>query len=79
LTPTICSFSVRCSSRAVRDWFVETVGLRRVHSPTRIWYRFMNFTSAFYDARLADGFSADDLNTMPLPEYIDFITAWIKR
>jgi len=65
--------------RAVRDWFVETVGLRRIHSATRIWNRFSDFTSAFYDARLADGFSANDLNTMPIPEYIDFTEAWLAE
>jgi hypothetical protein len=47
--------------RAVRNWFVETVGLRHVHSATRIWYRFADFASDFYDARIADAFSDDDL------------------
>jgi hypothetical protein len=63
--------------RAVRDWFVETVGLRRIHSATRIWYRFAAFTSDFYEARVADGFTDDDLNMMPVPEYIDFIRTWV--
>ena len=65
--------------RAVRAWFIETVGLRRIHSATRIWYRFTDFTSAFYDARSADGFTAEDLNMMPIPEYIDFISAWLTE
>ena len=65
--------------RAVRDWFVETVGLRRIHSATRIWYRFADFTSNFYDARVADGFTDEDLNMMPVPEYIDFIRTWIAE
>jgi len=65
--------------RAVRDWFVETVGLRRVHSATKIWYRFTDFTSTFYDARVADGFTDDELNMMPIPEYIDFMKSWIKK
>jgi hypothetical protein len=42
--------------RAVRDWFVETVGLRRVASATKVWNRFTEFASDFYDARMADGF-----------------------
>jgi hypothetical protein len=63
--------------RAVRDWFVETVGLRSVHSPTAIWYRFADFTVDFYDARAAEGFSNEDLNMMPVPEYIDFIKMWV--
>jgi hypothetical protein len=65
--------------RAVRDWFVETVGLRNVDSATKIWYRFTDFASDFYDQRLADGFSADDLNMMPIPEYIDFIQRWVRE
>ena len=65
--------------RAVRDWFVETVGLRRVHGATRIWYRFADFASDFYDARVADGFTDDDLNMMPVPEYMDFIRSWVRQ
>ncbi len=64
---------------AVRDWFVETVGLRRVHSATRVWYRFADFASDFYDARGADGFTDEDLNMMPVPEYIDFIRTWVAE
>lgn len=64
--------------RSVRNWFVETVGLRRVPSPTIIWYKFTDFTSDFYDARKAEGYSDDDLNMMPVPEYIDFIKDWVS-
>jgi len=65
--------------RAVRNWFVETVGLKGVHSATKIWYRFNDFASDFYDARVADGFSDDDLNMMPVPEYIGFIRSWVNE
>lgn len=63
--------------RAVRNWFVETVGLRGINSPTVIWYRFTDFASDFYDARAQEGFTQDDLNMMPVPEYIDFIRDWV--
>lgn len=63
--------------RAVRDWFVETVGLKRVHSASKIWYRFADFASDFYDKRVADGYTDDDLKMMPIPEYIDFIRRWV--
>lgn len=63
--------------RAVHNWFVETVGLRGVASPTVIWYRFTDFASDFYDARKSEGFTDDDLNMMPVPEYIDFIRDWV--
>ncbi len=65
--------------RAVRDWFVETVGLRNVASPTAIWYRFIDFASDFYDTRSAEGFTDDDLNMMPIPEYIGFIQGWVAE
>lgn len=65
--------------RSVRDWFVETAGLRGIAAPTKIWYRFNDFTSAFYDARKLDGFSRADLNIMPIPEYIDFIRDWVAE
>lgn len=65
--------------RAIRDWFVETVGLRNIQSPTVIWYRFNDFTSDFYDARKKDGFTDEDLNMMPVPEYIDFIREWVAE
>ena len=65
--------------RAARDWFVETVGLRGIPSPTVIWYRFTDFTSDFYDARKAEGFTDKDLNMMPVPEYIDFIKEWVAE
>jgi hypothetical protein len=65
--------------RAVRNWFVETVGLRHVHSAARIWYRFTDFASDFYDARVRDGFTDEDLNIMPIPEYVDFIQTWVAK
>ncbi len=64
--------------RAVRDWFVGTVGLRKIASPTVLWFRFTDFASDFYDARKKEGFSDDDLNMMPIPEYIDFIRSWVE-
>jgi len=65
--------------RCVRNWFVETVELTAAHSPTKIWYGFTDFAADFYSARKADGFSDDDLNMMPTPEYTDFIRKWVAR
>ena len=64
--------------RCVRDWFVETAGLRNVIGSTAIWYQFSSFANDFYSRRQAEGFSDEDLNMMPVPEYIDFIRAWIQ-
>ncbi len=64
--------------RAVRNWFVETASLRPAPSPTVVWYKFNDFASDFYDARKEEGFSDKDLNMMPVPEYIDFISQWVS-
>jgi hypothetical protein len=63
---------------AIRDWFVETVGLRKIDGPTTIWYKFTDFADDFYSKRKSEGFTDEDLNMMPIPEYIDFIKDWVK-
>lgn len=63
--------------RAVRDWFVETVRLRNAPAPSVLWYSFTDFASDFYDKRLAAGHTGDDLNMMPILEYIDAIRDWL--
>jgi len=65
--------------RAVRDWFVETVGLRGVKTATVIWYLFNDFTSAFYEAMVAEGSPEKDIDEMPLPEYLDYIRDWVDE
>lgn len=61
----------------VRNWFVETIGLRNIPTGSMIWSKFMNYTLEFYDQRKNEGYTADeDLNMMPIPEYIDFIKEW---
>jgi hypothetical protein len=65
--------------RAVRNWFVETVGLQDVASATSIWLGFNDFMSDFYERRAAEGFSDDDLSFMPVPELIGFIRQWVQK
>ena len=63
--------------RNVRNWFVEAANLVNPPSPRQAWYSFNDFTSDFYDARSAEGYTDEDLNIMPIPEYIDFIDRWV--
>lgn len=65
--------------RAVRDWFVETVGLRGVETATVIWYRFVDFTTAFFDQMLALGSPQKDIEEMPIAEYVDHIRTWASE
>lgn len=60
----------------LRHWFVSEAGLRWVKSPKHIWYDFTDFMSDFYDERKAEGFTDEDLNIMPVPEFIDHIKSW---
>jgi hypothetical protein len=64
---------------AVRSWFIETVGLRNIESPTVIWYQFTDFTSDFYEKRKSQGFSDEDIEEMPVPEYMHFIQEWLRH
>jgi hypothetical protein len=65
--------------RAVRSWFIETVGLRNIDSATVIWYRFTDFMTDFYETRTSQGFSDRDLEEMPVVEFIHFIQEWLQR
>lgn len=65
--------------RAVRNWFVETVEVTVASSPTKLWHQFTDFASEFYDSRRADGYSDEDLNFMPVPEYAQAIASWLAR
>lgn len=65
--------------QSVRNWFIETVGLRKVDGSTKIWYQFNDFASDLYDTRKEEGFSDEDLNMMPVPEYIDFVREWVEQ
>lgn len=64
--------------RAVRNWFRETVGVRIKEGPAQVWYLFNDFAYDFYERRMAEGFSEDDLNMMPVTEYVDFISTWLR-
>jgi len=65
--------------RAIRDWFVEVGALESAPSPKAVWYAFASFASDFYDARKAAGYSDEDLNMMPVPEYAAFIDKWVRE
>jgi hypothetical protein len=65
-------------------WFVETVGLRKIGSPMKIYYEFLEFNKKLYDEKLdnyindnvftqAKIFATDEIDKMTIPEYIDEI------
>lgn len=64
--------------REVRNWFVEN-GLKKAASATGIWVRFNKFMVDFYYQRKKEGYKANDLEMMPIPEFISFIKEWIDN
>ncbi len=65
--------------REVRNWFVESAGLSKVASATKIWYEFNDFMSDFYDKRKSESFTDEDLQMMPIVEYIAFVRTWCSQ
>jgi hypothetical protein len=63
--------------RVTREWFVETVGLRGLPGYTLLWDRFNFFTIEFSRKRKTVGFTVEEINRMPIPEYIGFLEDWI--
>jgi len=63
---------------ALRNWFVDTVHLKTAPSGSVVWEKFVQFRLDFHDQRRKEGFSKQDLNTMPVREYIASIRHWLK-
>ncbi len=63
---------------ALRNWFVETVRISKAPSGSALWEEFTQFYSDFYDQKKKAGFSRQDLNMMPIREYIAAIRHWLK-
>lgn len=64
---------------ALRNWFIETVHLKKAESATVIWYKFTDFAADFYRQRKNEGFTNEDLKMMPIREYIASIRTWIDN
>jgi hypothetical protein len=64
---------------ALRNWFIDTVHLKKAESATVIWYKFTDFTADFYEQRKNEDFTKGDLKMMPVREYVAFIRKWINN
>lgn len=65
--------------RAVRNWFFEGMGIKKIDSPTKIWEKFNEFMTDFYMTCKVEKYSRKDINEMPTPEFISFIKKWLKQ
>jgi hypothetical protein len=62
--------------RVIRDWFVETVGIKGLKGPTEIWNKYNDFVYYLTVTRLKKGFSEKDIDQIPITEYLDVINEW---
>ena len=72
-----------------RSWFIETVGLRKLDGPLKIWYTFNEFQTKIFeekfqkyyvefDENTAEKIAVDEIAKMPIPEFIDEIKNYLK-
>lgn len=64
--------------RHVRNWLVQEAGARGA-SGTAIWYAFNDFMADFDKTLRRRGFRKIDIVSLPLPEFLGYMTDWIRR
>lgn len=73
----------------LRAWFTETVGLRSLDGPMKIWFKYNDFRTYIfenrfqkyysdYDENTAEKIAIDEIDQMPIPEYIDEIKSFLE-
>lgn len=63
--------------KSVRNWFAEN-GFKKLPSTTVIWYNFTDFMDDYYERRIKEGFTKEDIYDMPIKEMIDYMYEWKK-
>lgn len=63
--------------RAVRNWFTETVNLKKVKPASLIFNDFNRFMTYFAVERRKEGFQHKDIYEMPTAEFIGYIRDWL--
>lgn len=62
--------------RKVRNWLVGEAGLK-APGAARILARYADFQGWYFEKRLADGFSEDDIRDYPTPELLRAMVEWM--
>lgn len=62
--------------RSVRNWLSSAKG-PGIHSPQRIWQAYNEFLDDFTIRMLEEEFSQEDIDAMPISEYIYYIGVWL--
>lgn len=59
----------------VRSWFAE-VGVKNLPGGTQVWKDYNEFYADFFRKRMEAGYEMKDIDKMPIPEFLDFVTDW---
>jgi hypothetical protein len=66
--------------REVRNWLRTNTGMMLDDKgPNRIWTRFVESYSGYVNWKKSLGFSDEDIEELPVSEYIAYIRAWIDK
>ncbi|MGI8943133.1 MAG: hypothetical protein ACR2FJ_02665, partial [Qipengyuania sp.] len=61
--------------RKVRNWLVSEAGVNALGA-SKILARYADFQGWHYENQLAAGFSEEDIEDYPTPEFLDAMIAW---
>jgi hypothetical protein len=62
----------------VRNWLVNETGVSGP-SGTTIWYQFNDFMADLDKKLRHDGFKKADIDSLPLPELLEYMKEWLKN
>jgi hypothetical protein len=63
--------------REVRNWLVSEAGAEKL-AASRIHGDYQDFQAWYYEERLADGYSEDDIKNYPTSELLDAMKRWLR-
>ena len=63
--------------RKVRHWLVTATGQTELDAPSVLWYDYGDFTADLYDKLKRSGFSDEDIDELPVVEYLDYVKRWL--
>ena len=64
--------------RKVRNWLRTVTGRVGLAAPSALWYDYGDFNADLYDKLKAQNFSDDDINELPVVEYMDYVRRWLS-
>lgn len=64
---------------SVRNWFSETVGIKKPPAGNKIWEEYCFFRNDFDKNRKLEGFTDENIKEIPIPELLTYMKEWIEN